>query len=110
MGQTMRKATRYVPSETTGFTYPCLAGSVCRDKDGSSLYAWALFKRSDIDSEMIAAHGTENEEEDYPYDLGVELTGWYSYSNGVGRWFSRMPRTIIGRNHILVIQFRAMDI
>ena len=107
----IKPAQRFEANPEIGFKYSCLAGTVCRNDDGSSLYVWALFKRSDVDPALIEEHNKEpDEDERYPFDLGRELTGWGPYSNGVGRWFGAEPVTIIGRNHILVRQFRAMDI
>jgi diadenosine tetraphosphatase ApaH/serine/threonine PP2A family protein phosphatase len=111
----IKPAQRYEANPEIGYMYPCLAGAVCRNDDGSSVYVWALFKRSDIDPSLIEAHNkpddVENtDEDDEPFDLGMHITGWGPYSNGVGRWFGANPCTIIGRNHVLVRQFRAMDI
>lgn len=112
----IKPAQRFEANPEMGFLYPCLAGTVCREDTGGSMYVWALFKRSDVDPELIRKENETMEEsvvsgyDDDSFDLGTELTGWGQYSNGVGRWFGSHPVTIIGRNHILVRQFRAMDI
>lgn len=107
----IKPAQRFEANPEMGFTHSCLAGTVCRNDDGSSMYVWALFKRSDVDPNLIEAHNQlDDTRDDEFFDLGMWLTGWGPYCNGVGRWFGAEPVTIIGRNHILVRQFRALDI
>ena len=99
-------AKRYEPSED-GFQFPCLVGAV-GDEYGESSYVWALFNRKDIPQSMIDQHLDKENSGDY--DLGYHLTQWEAFSRGVGRMFGSDPVCIIGRNHILVRQFRGLDI
>lgn len=104
------KATLF--AEEHGFKYPCVAGSVTRNNE--THYVWAVFNRKDVPEADIAAHGKDQSgypyEEDDLFDLGIELTSWQPFSRGIGRMFGAHPRTIIGRNRILVIQMRALDV
>jgi len=100
----IRPAQRAEVSEN-GFQFPCLCGTV-GDEYGESVYCWALFLRKDIPQTLIDEHLDPESE----MDLAYRLTQWEPYSNGVGRWFGAVPVTIIGRNHILVRQFRGLDI
>lgn len=99
-----------------GFRYPCLAGSVERGH-GDTTYVWALFKRSDVDPDLVKQHEKDidvdipgYEDMPYEFDLGMHITGWGPFSRGPGKMFGTYPRTTIGRNHILVVQMRALDI
>jgi hypothetical protein len=100
-------------AEDFGFQGPCTVGAVIRS-NGESTYCWALFYRKDIYPKLIKAHNKESAgcpwDEDMLFDLGQQLTGWGSFSNGIGRSFGTDPHTKIGRNHILVTQYRGLDI
>lgn len=76
------------------------------DEYGDSGYVWALFNRKDIPQSLI----DESLDPDSECDLAYHLTGWTAFSRGVGRMFGSAPGCVIGRNRILVRQFRGLDI
>lgn len=86
-----------------------LAG-VAERSHGESRYVWALFQRKDVPENLIAMHRECVSEDIEDFDLAHALTGWEEYHHGVGRAFGGAPYCKIGRNHILVKQFRGLDI
>lgn len=78
---------------------------ILHQKDGTSLYAVAIFRRSEVE-QYVGKDATLF----HPDDLAFNLTGWYAFEHGAGRAFAADPRVIIGKRNVMVRQFRGLDV
>jgi len=80
---------------------------ILRQKDGTSLYAVAIFRREEVEQYVGKDTTTFSNPDD---DLAFNLTGWYAFERGIGRAFADEPRVIVGKRNIMVCQFRGLDV
>lgn len=86
---------------------PLCQGSSWADHRESKV-DWVLHSRKEVEA-YIKFFELDLFEDD-PLDKYSNLSPFYASYNGPGRWFREGPDIKIGRNHILITSFAAMDI
>lgn len=75
-----------------------------REASDTSCVVWALFTRAEAERVTGWVPDTGNVE------LAERLTGWHSFSRGIGKAFGGDPYTIVSHDRVLVKQHRGLDV
>lgn len=87
---------------------PLRAGRVC--DYGDSFYEYMVFNRKVVEAWADETIENIRKEDGSITLLAQDLTGWYAYESGAGRWFAADPYIKVIGNKVLVKHFRALDV